>query len=418
LWSMQSRGGENLFTRHLPSSCFEESHCRSTHEFNSHHFESVESWSNFYSSRFGLGVGGGYQGFRGSVDSSLGSTTSSGGQEARSLSYAVQTSQRKCYRLIRDQHCAYNQSNLQPTFLERLDTLPTGSPYTEEKMELWQSGFIQRFGTHIAMESRHGSLVHALISAESRSEMSEACMDSSMRFSFGWVAPVVGNLSGTSAEANTSSSTSSCDGQNASSSLESSSCIALGGDPALQSQVCQPGVTRQTLDAWIAGGDLQDGSSAYQYSFMPIADFLTNVDVDKYYETAHTLEKAVEYSQCSASSAEGWVWEQSSCKCARQCQNGGELDEETCTCRCRGDERHGWRGPNCEETYGSCQPGPGTGNPGAARMCAVNNQCSSWFRQKTCQDTELCCATNFGTRCCPYGSRCSCWTDYCSCQED
>ena len=57
--------------------------------------------------------------------------------------------------------------------------------------------------------------------------------------------------------------------------------IAHGGDPALQGQGCQPGVTRQKLGAGAAGGDPQDGSPAYQYSFMPIADFFTNVDVGK-----------------------------------------------------------------------------------------------------------------------------------------
>jgi len=115
----------------------------------------------------------------------------------------------------------------------------------------------------------------------------------------------------------------------------------------------------------LAGGDLQAGSSAYRYSFMPISDFLTNVDFDEFYETALTLERAVEYSNCRiGQNPPVQAWDDSGCRCVRQCDNGGELDLATCTCKCRGNAKQGWTGPTCSEAYGSCQAGVGTGNPG------------------------------------------------------
>merc|ERR1712007_361229 len=50
------------------------------------------------------------------------------------------------------------------------------------------------------------------------------------------------------------------------------------------------------------------------------------------------------------------------CQCVRQCANGGVLDVDSCTCKCPGDHRHGWTGPDCREEYGSCQAGDGSTN--------------------------------------------------------
>lgn len=238
-------------------------------------------------------------------------------------------------------------------------------------------------------------------------------MDASMCLKFGWIDPMA---TGANAGMKGCSKTSTCDKSNGSTETATSKCTALGGDPALQYQICRGDVSQDTLVEWLAGGDLRSGSSAYKFSFMPISEFLTNVDFGEYYEAARTLEKAVEYSNCRLGEEPPvHIWTGSSCKCVRTCENGGTLDEGTCTCKCKGNKKHGWMGPNCEETYGSCQPGPGTGNPGSARACPVNNQCKSWFSGHTCKNTDVCCATNIGTKCCPFGSSCHCWSDYCRC---
>lgn len=410
MWHMTGLRGESLFARHMPGSCFKEADCRHVHSFKSQNFNSVETWSSFYSSSFGLGVSGGYSGFSASVDASMGSTASSSGRVSKRLAYAAQSSQRKCYRLIRDDLCAYNKSNLQPALLQRLAAMPTGSPYSVEKMEAWKVSFIQRFGTHITLGSAHGALVQSLASVDARSELSSDCMEFGLCSKFGWVG--AGN-----AGLNLCSNTSRCDNSSKSSESEKSTCVAVGGNPTLQSKVCQTDVSQETLESWLDGGDVDDGSSAYRYSFMPLAEFLTNVDFEEFSEAALTLGKAVEYSNCRiGQNPPVEAWEDSRCRCVRTCENGGTLDPAACTCKCKGSAKHGWTGPTCSETYGSCQAGVGTGNLGAARRCPAAGKCASWHDSHICKATDVCCATNVGTKCCPFGSSCDCTSTNCACR--
>jgi len=412
LWHMQNMHGESLFARHMPGACFEEAACRHAHAFQAHNFESVESWSSYLSTTFGLGISGGYGGFTASIDASMGSNAGSSGSVSKRFSYAVKSLQRKCYRLIRDKFCAYNMSNLQPALLQRLSSLPLGSPYTAEKMEAWKSAFVQRFGTHLTLGSSHGALVQSLASVDASSELNSDCMSAGMCLKFGWIGAGSAGLS-------LCSNSSRCDNSSKASESQRSTCVAIGGDPALQSQVCQASVTQDDVDLWLQGGDVEAGSSAYRYSFMPISDFLTNVNFTRFYKAALTLEKAVEYSNCRlGKTPPEYAWEDSTCKCVRQCQNGGVLDPSTCTCKCRGNAKQGWTGPGCTETYGSCQPGVGTGNPGAARRCPVAGKCASWTDSHVCKPTDVCCATNFGTTCCPFGSSCRCGGSSCSCRAN
>jgi len=412
LWHMQSMRGEGLFARHMPGSCFKEADCRHAHAFKETNFDSVESWSSYFSNSFGLGLSGGYGGISASVDASMGTSVGSSGQVSKRLSHAVRSSQRKCYRLIRDDGCAYNRSNLQPAFLERLASLPLGEPYTVENMEVWKTAFIQRFGTHLTLTSSHGALVQSLASVDARSEMTSDCMASSFCLKFGWVGAGNAGLS-------LCSNSSRCDNSSRSSNSQRSTCVAIGGDPALQSQICNKDVPRETMDSWLLGGSVNEGSSVYRYSFMPIADFLTNVDWNEYNKAAVTLERAVEYSNCPlGESPPAFAWEESKCKCVRQCQNGGTLDANTCTCKCNGNAKQGWTGPSCTESYGSCQPGVGTGNPGAARRCPNDGKCASWYDSHICKPTDVCCATNFGTTCCPFGSSCQCNSRNCVCRSN
>jgi len=408
-WHMQGAHGVSLFARHMPGSCFRDARCRHAHSFKSEHFNSSETWSNFYSSSFGLGISGGYSGLSASVDSSMGSSTGNSGHASKRLSYASKTWQQRCYRLIRDHHCAYNKSNLQPAFLERIAALPRDGDFNANNMEKWKVSFIQRFGTHVAVASSHGALIQSLSSVDSRSDKSSACLDTSMCLKFGWM--TAGNVG-----LKMCSKTSQCDNSTSTSKTERSTCVALGGDPKLQHKVCSADVSEQTLDSWFQGGDLESGGSAYRLSFVPMWEFLTNVDFAEYYEAAQMLRKAVEYSNCRMqANPRIEVWDGSACRCVRQCANGGSLDPSTCTCKCRGNAKHGFKGPDCTETYGTCQPGVNTGNPDAARRCPESGSCSSWYDSHQCKATEVCCATSFGTSCCPFGSTCSCGANSCRC---
>merc|ERR1740121_2135700 len=202
-----------------------------------------------------------------------------------------------------------------------------------------------------------------------------------------------------------------------SSTEEKSRCVANGGDPELQSRMCSPNVARETVEAWLRGGDVDAGSSAYNYKFMPIWNFLTNVDFEEFEEAANTLEKAVEYSNCRiGQNPPVQDWSDSGCRCVRRCENGGTLDEASCTCKCRGDVRQGFTGPTCSETYGSCQPGIGTWSPKASNRCRASGKCAStWGDSQRCGKTEVCCAASWGAKCCPFGSTCECNWNNCQC---
>lgn len=425
-WHMQGLHGENLFTRHMPDSCFKVGNCRHHSFSKSEHFESVETWSSYYSSSFGQSMGAGFGGLSASIDASMGLTQSSSGRVSKRLAYAMKTAQRKCYRLIRDMHCAYNKSNLQPALFERIAALPKDGNFSVGNMEAWKASFIQRFGTHITTSSSHGALVQSLSSVDTYSEVSNVCLDTSLSEKFGWTA--------VDANVNVSSKRSQCSNTSKASSLVRSTCVAVGGDPRLQPKICLANVTEHTFDSWLHGGDLNAASSLHHFTFLPMGDFLKNVDF-AYHAAAQMLEKAVEYSncrvkenppvqswdgsrcQCVRQCPAGYRLDPSSCtcKCARQCANGGQLDLHTCTCRCRGNTRHGFKGPDCTKSYGSCQAGRGTRNWGAAERCSKQGKCSSWFRSNQCKATDVCCATKFGTRCCPFGYSCRCSYRTCGC---
>lgn len=244
-------------------------------------------------------------------------------------------------------------------------------------------------------------------SADAHSEMSSSCRDSSFCLKFGWMNAVGIDLC---------SKTNKCDNSTRSSESSRATCVALGGDPALQNQICGGEVSEETVDSWLRGGNLTSGSSAYRFSFMPMWEFLTNVNFTEFREAAQMLRKAVEYSNCRINeNPPVQAWDGSACQCVRKCANGGTLNPDTCTCKCKGNAKHGWTGPECEETYGSCQPGVGTGNRGAAQECPVRGSCSSWYDSHLCKPTEVCCATNIKTTCCPYGNSCKCSVDRCSC---
>lgn len=410
-WHMQYPFGESLFNSDMPASCYTEIECRDANSFQSQQFNSVETWSEFYSSNLGLSIGGDVNGISGSISASLGIDITSEGTVSKRSSFASLMSQRACFRLVRDGYCAYNKSNLQSAFLERAAVLPQ-SDFSAENMEMWKIGFIQRFGTHMVVSSRHGAMVQSLASVDVRDEKAGSCLTGSLCLNFTWMQSANAELCG---------NTTSCSNSSSSTFEEKLTCVALGGEPTLQNQICQANATQQTIDAWLQGGDPMSGSSAYNYDFMPISEFLVNVDFMGFWNASRMLEKAVEYSNCRlGESPPVQIWDGSSCQCVRTCENGGILNEATCSCECPGDVRHGWDGPTCTEDYGSCQRGAGSSGTPSARMraCNNNNWCGGIERSETCSNAEVCCNRDEGGICCPSGSTCNCFAAgwrFCQC---
>merc|ERR1719277_2297006 len=116
-----------------------------------------------------------------------------------------------------------------------------------------------------------------------------------------------------------------CDAKNESSSFESSTCRAVGGDEDLAVKICGQDAGNEDVESWLSGGSLDSGSSAYRFKFMALSDFVSALEIDDYNEISSTLEKAVEYNSCRMGQnppVEEWD-DDSGCKCVRQCENGG-----------------------------------------------------------------------------------------------
>jgi len=400
---MELQFGESLFTQDLPDSCFVEAQCPAVHSSVFRSFSTVENWTQYYSSKFGATA----PDFHASISASVGSTNKDSGQ--RELTYAASIFQKKCYKLTQSEGCTYNQSSWADNFKQRLNELPHGSPYDEEMMRTWKTEFIEIFGTHIAVESSHGAKIQALTSMDARAESAKDCTSFSLCSNFGFVSA---NLN---CNSDNSKGKGNCD---KSSSLKSSltdKCVAVGGKPSGQFSVSGAKASAADIENWVSGADLDTDSSAINYDLMPISELLTNADL-AYQPVADTLQKAIEYANCLVGQQPPvQEWKDGKCQCVRECEGGGTLNPSSCTCECRGNVKHGWAGATCSETYGKCQPGPGTGNPSASDRCPLNNRCSPDWGQKTCEDTDLCCATDFGAKCCPFGSTCDCGAGSCDC---
>jgi len=87
-------------------------------------------------------------------------------------------------------------------------------------------------------------------------------------------------------------------------------------------------VVEDSLKDFFQPEDLDDGRSVFSMYLKEMADIFNHMGYSKYF---HTLTKANEYHRCRwpfqwAKTGE----EEHGCKCHLTCQNGGELDEESC----------------------------------------------------------------------------------------
>jgi len=191
-------------------------------------------------------------------------------------------------------------------------------------------------------------------------------------------------------------------------------------------EVCD--MKRDDQIKFLDSGNLTSTDSVIDMKFMRLDTLLGRFGMNS--TVVKTMGKAIDHHLCMSQDPTGevwgwektWAWEhmgwtEPKCVCKRKCENGGTLDETTCTCKCKGDVMHGWMGPTCSKTYGYCQPGYGTGNKAAATHCATDNWCSNAFDKEYCGPTGVCCLTDFKSKCCPFGSVCNCNAHKCYCES-
>mmetsp|Transcript_51196 Transcript_51196/g.114960 ORF Transcript_51196/g.114960 Transcript_51196/m.114960 type:complete len:169 (+) Transcript_51196:991-1497(+) len=135
-------------------------------------------------------------------------------------------------------------------------------------------------------------------------------------------------------------------------------------------------------------------------------------DDDELWDMATALERVTEYRACQQQPGREWLADDTGkyhCACTLtdlDCGHNGALDQDRCSCICQGDEDHGWHGLRCQDTYGKCVPGIGSG--GASQSvdgCNVGNRCSPDVQ---CEATDVCCVTWFSAICCEFGNTCDC----------
>lgn len=206
-------------------------------------------------------------------------------------------------------------------------------------------------------------------------------------------------------------------------------CVAVGGsgDGMLAYRMCLENTPIEQIAEFLNGGHQKDTDSVIDLGFIPLNELYQLMaappprsEIEYHSKMLNTWEKAKEYHLCmERNDPEDPVWSwgvgedgEGTCVCNRYCGNGlegvgGFLDHNTCSCVCMGDESHGFRGKHCENSYGLCEPGEGTGNPAAANECgALDGQCKSGFNTYNCAEHENCCITSFAGACCPFGYKC------------
>jgi len=240
-----------------------------------------------------------------------------------------------------------------------------------------------------------------------------------------------------------------------------SNCVAVGGggNGALAYRVCQDAPATEDMSAFLGGGGTKDSNTVIDFDLEPLNEFYMRLGYEGRSsggrDVLDSFRKAIEYHLC-VSKGDPWDWEiayneqnrrnEGTCVCNKSCGDplttgrGGFVDEETCSCVCLGNDKHGFRGPHCLESYGQCQPGVGTYNrrreeeltrrifgrnaraPGDppisdpteeqlggsnSRACAADGVCeNSFWNSYQCEVHENCCITPFAGACCPFGYRC------------
>jgi len=414
LWTFENVYPTEFYRLDIPDTCFRRRQCSRTEVVETNFFDSITDFSRSFYSSFGIQLKGKFMGIEGSLSASMQKSMAQHGESTKAILEMRIYKRGGCYQMRGE--CAFDPGSLNPMVLDIIESLPVDSD-NATVMALWDERFIQRFGTHVSLGSEHGAQVRAIATSNSNQEGMEHFLKSALQadISLDWGEHVGGELA-------ISSENEEVDERNLAETSYSVRCAAIGGDPTAPSPCIkveqdkvytEAHVVEDRLKDFFQPGDLDDGRSVFSMYLKEMADILNHMGYTNHF---HTLTKANEYHRCRwpfhwAKTGE----EEHGCKCNLSCQNGGEVDEESCTCKCPADEFHGWTGTDCSQPFGTCQVGPNSGNQGAARKCAVDNTCASPLWKAACHSTEVCCLTHFDGACCPFGHSCDCNVNSCRC---
>jgi len=377
-------------------------------------YSSAQELVTYMNSYHKMSVGLDEHSFNVAISRATGSQTTDHWFEDTLGSIGVTMNKQRCHALREECFLGNDLGvKLNKDFMANLLSLPVDVlGQNETLLQLWRKQVILTRGTHVCIGTDNGAAMKYVTSIQSSGKSESECLFSETCAQFG----AFGFDTSVCAGARNCSVAKQFD------SIYQHHCSAVGGGSGfIATQLCDP--TLAIADRWkfINSGDLDSEKSVIEMHFRRLDEMVQRYGMD---EQAQTLKIAIDYHMCISTGSDAWQWGTSAggtgvCMCMRKCENGGDLDFVTCTCRCKGDLWHGWSGPTCTETYGQCQPGEGTGNPAAAQKCLTQNgYCSSANPQGTraiCSPTEVCCLTDFKGLCCPLGSRCSCGSFDCQC---
>merc|ERR1712137_395355 len=388
----------------LSDDCLREQPCSHGMKTELQNFHSTKSWEKHFGHEFGLEVGGAWGDFAASVSASQGTAFEKSAVEERTYTLLKMAKRKGCYEI--KTNCLMDKSKLNPLVTTKMTQIQsmTNGGMDEDSMKLWSEHFLGLIGTHVVVASEHGAKVTQLVSVQNSMKASSDCLRAKACASAKWAEYVNFSICG---------GHNNCDMREDNRDEIHDECVAKGGASDSHINVCDPKCSQPDFDEFLNGGDLESGNSAISFTFMPWHKLLMYMDM---WKESKILKKALEYHSCSGNRK--WIKGangQHSCQCAVTCKNGGKLIKDTCTCECKGDLFHGFKGVECEEDFGSCQAGPNTGNKNAASKCTLDNVCASGLWNARCKNTEVCCLTDFKGQCCPFGSSCDCGANSCKC---
>jgi len=413
----------------LPAECARADYsCTHLSDTDIQKFSSISDAYNWFTTKNSFSFGVKFWDIAVSIKAAWGRSGSSSWFEESYGSIGIKNNVLRCHTL--ESTCLAPNGgnlNLNSRLQDTLDAEDATKAHTDpngcspSKLGWWGSEVITQFGTHLATQTRNGAMMrYKEFESKSGTDRSQCMFDSVC------VAMELAKIPGVEPHFGFCTNTTSCATSTGRDSSLQYKCVAVGGEDEYTSDMlCNPDADPPTIANFFEPSDesLNSDHTVVGLDFEPIENLATSFGVE--YNTHQTLRKAREYHMCKALPSHVWQWStdecgsggEGSCKCIRTCENGGQLNEDTCTCSCLGDDMHGWKGETCTETYGSCQPGAGTGNPTGARNCPITGVCYNGSKGDGCSPTEVCCMTNFMGICCPLGSSCSCGVGKCECRS-
>lgn len=410
LWTLNNINGLAIFSNFSSEELIKNYDCPHISETINSNYTETNSWYQYFAKSININTDASWHGLDYSVGHSLGQSDYYMWWDQLQSTYVESYNIQNCQQIIQEDDSWSPYDNLSQDFIDTIMSLPINSDDIAT-MELWKSAFINRFGTHWATKTSHGAQIKSLTSIETSCETSMDCLIQQTCRSLSFVA-IYGDTFCHDEDK--------CDISEGCEETMSLECTVNGGDPSISSSnLCSDSATEEELNAFLSSGDLDSSSSVVSIQFSSLADLVSGAG---YYDQFYQVSQAIDYAGCVSP----WEWKEvntsssprfssipapsfpskHSCQCNLECQNGGLLDVETCTCQCPGDAAHGWKGVDCTETYGKCQCAPGSQPNGADQCCVDGNICGSQHENPECGNTEVCCNKDQYATCCPFGYSC------------